>query len=564
MANTHTSLSSLFTDIADAIREKTGDAGTIVADEFPYYIRDYLQKAPQKPYLTFKSPNSFSISTTKGWNGVMEYSTDASTWAEWDGSEISSSWINGAYKLFFRGTGNAKVTGDVSGNYKWSISGADVLCEGNIENLLDYAIVEDGNHPTMANFCYSNMFYGCTSLTKAPDLPATTLTIDCYSSMFYGCTSLTKAPDIPATTLTDHCYQKMFQNCTSLTQAPDLPATTLATYCYQYMFSGCTSLTQAPDLPATTLANNCYQYMFSGCAKIKLSSTQTGEYTVAYRIPSSGTGTTAPSALSNMFKSTGGTFTGTPEINTTYYLSVPDTEKPYLKFISPNEFFIGAYNQGKTWDGTLEYSTDKITWTEWDGTSDMNAAASNGEYVLYLRGTGNSKIGDCFYSEGTDVRCIGNIENILDYTVVSEGGHPTMGENCFAGLFDESNTPTNWLIQAPELIADKLSVGCYMSMFLSCKKLTAIPSLPAHGDGTIEGDEMPGNCYSYMFSGCTSIKLSETNTGEYTQEYRIPATGTYGSGLNCMDDMFKGTGGTFTGTPSINTTYYLSNTNEIV
>ena len=87
------------------------------------------------------------------------------------------------------------------------------------------------------------------------------------------------------------------------------------------MFSGCTSLTQAPSLTATMLATYCYHYMFEGCTSLKLSSTQTGEYTVAYRIPSSGTGTTATGALSNMFKSTGGTFTGTPEINTTYYLS---------------------------------------------------------------------------------------------------------------------------------------------------------------------------------------------------------------------------------------------------
>ena len=33
---------------------------------------------------------------------------------------------------------------------------------------------------------------------------------------------------------------------------------------------------------------------------------------------------TASNALTNMFFSTGGTFTGTPEINTTYYLSSDD------------------------------------------------------------------------------------------------------------------------------------------------------------------------------------------------------------------------------------------------
>ena len=61
--------------------------------------------------------------------------------------------------------------------------------------------------------------------------------------------------------------------------------------------------------------------MFSGCTNLKLSSTKTNEYMQEYRIPSSGNGVTASSALSGMFINTGGTFTGTPSIDTTYYLS---------------------------------------------------------------------------------------------------------------------------------------------------------------------------------------------------------------------------------------------------
>ena len=61
--------------------------------------------------------------------------------------------------------------------------------------------------------------------------------------------------------------------------------------------------------------------MFRRCANLKLSSTKTDEYTQEYRIPSSGDGITATTAFNDMFTSTGGTFTGTPEINTTYYLS---------------------------------------------------------------------------------------------------------------------------------------------------------------------------------------------------------------------------------------------------
>ena len=117
---------------------------------------------------------------------------------------------------------------------------------------------------TLAVNCYVRMFEGCTSLTKAPELPATTLSDGCYGNMFNGCRSLTKAPELPATTLAYYCYREMFKGCTSLTKAPRLPATTLAEYCCYHMFDGCTSLTEAHELPATTLVPNCYEFMFNG------------------------------------------------------------------------------------------------------------------------------------------------------------------------------------------------------------------------------------------------------------------------------------------------------------
>ena len=122
---------------------------------------------------------------------------------------------------------------------------------------------------TLASSCYNTMFGGCSSLTQAPALPATTLASSCYSFMFSRCTGLTQAPALPATTLAPRCYQYMFKDCTGLTQAPALPATTLADFCYGYMFYGCKALTQAPALPAATLANNCYSNMFYGCTALK-------------------------------------------------------------------------------------------------------------------------------------------------------------------------------------------------------------------------------------------------------------------------------------------------------
>ena len=121
---------------------------------------------------------------------------------------------------------------------------------------------------TLTTSCYYSMFANCKSLVNAPELPATVLTTSCYAHMFNGCSSLTSAPELPATTLAKYCYGAMFNGCSSLTSAPELPATILADYCYQYMFYGCTSLINAPILPVTTLANYCYYYMFQGCSSL--------------------------------------------------------------------------------------------------------------------------------------------------------------------------------------------------------------------------------------------------------------------------------------------------------
>jgi hypothetical protein len=109
-----------------------------------------------------------------------------------------------------------------------------IAASGNIQSMLNYST-------SCIPYCYYNMFYNCTSLTSAPELPATTLATECYQFMFQGC-SLTTAPELPATNLAAGCYDSMFYRCTNLTVAPTLPATTLATECYQFMFNGCTSL----------------------------------------------------------------------------------------------------------------------------------------------------------------------------------------------------------------------------------------------------------------------------------------------------------------------------------
>ena len=241
--------------------------------------------------LKFSSDEPFILSVDNpGWNGTLEYTLDeGNTWTTWNGSELSGT---ATQPIYLRGTGNNRITGTFSAaSHIWTFTGK--YCTGNIDTLLDYQTVINGQHPTLNDFCYRYMFQNCTSLIVAPSLPAITLTQGCYANMFQGCTSLTTALSLPATILAVGCYANMFQ--------------------------GCTSLIIVPELPATTLVDNCYRSMFTDCTLLKLSATQTPEYPYPYRIPTLDTGTIESGALTDMFTNTGGTFTGTPTINTTYY-----------------------------------------------------------------------------------------------------------------------------------------------------------------------------------------------------------------------------------------------------
>ncbi len=275
--------------------------GGVTVKNSGQYVWEKYEVAPN-PYLSFIGNEDFTLNVyggSKGWDGTIEYSTDALTWNTWEDSATISSYNN---VLYLRGIGNTKMSANSMPVYSFKFTGTDTLkiaCEGNIENLLDYETVSAGGHPTMAEYCYNNLFGNCKYLTIAPELPATKLSNYCYQNMFKGCTSLTIAPELPATVMYNSCYSNMFKNCTLLTTIPSLPATDLV---------------------------NSYTSMFNGCTNIKLSTEQIGEYQTPYRIPTSGTGVErGTNSLTDMFANTGGTFVGTPEINTTYYLSTSNT-----------------------------------------------------------------------------------------------------------------------------------------------------------------------------------------------------------------------------------------------
>ena len=221
----------------------------------------------ENPYLTFSSETDFTLSVynqNKGWNGVIEYSTNALDWAVWNAETISS--VNG--KLYVRGLGNTRIGMNTLNYNNWILNGTDIHCYGNIETLLDYKAVQNNIHPPMGAYCFGYLFAKNDSLITPPSLPSTQLSRGCYYAMF----------------------------------------------------SWCSNLTTLPLLPATNLAEGCYSYMFNYCSKIAISETQTSTYNKPYRIPLVGNGTATGDVATGMFTQTT-TNLGTPEINTTYYTS---------------------------------------------------------------------------------------------------------------------------------------------------------------------------------------------------------------------------------------------------
>ena len=177
-------------------------------------------------------------------NPDMQYSTDeGATWNKWNANDtIILSTIG--YKVYVRGNnpnGLSHVPGasslddlSVLDCTYFKMTGS-IAASGSVMSLID----GEGNStviPSGSEGCFCSLFRYCSSLTKAPELPATTLAEGCYHAMFFG-SGLTEIPELPAMELAEYCYGSMFGSCYKLTKKPILPATRMVTNCYVAMFA---------------------------------------------------------------------------------------------------------------------------------------------------------------------------------------------------------------------------------------------------------------------------------------------------------------------------------------
>ena len=529
--------------------------------------------------ITFTGETSdFTLKASyKEWNGTVEYSTDHNTWTVWDGTAVSSV----DKKLYLRGSGN--TTFRTSSGARFVLS-ARAACSGNIQTLLQY-----NNPPTSipTTYCYANMFNGCSNLTQAPELsattltdycyyymfrncanlaqspelPATTLASNCYYGMFYFCTSLTKASEILATTLASNCCREMFAGCESLTRAPELPATKLASGCYQEMFGYCSSLTRAPELPATTLETYCYYRMFYACSSLKISSTQSSEYSTAWRIPSSGTiSSTSTSWNTDMLTSTGGTFKSNPSINTTYYGAWSLVETYNISYnltnctgasTNPTTIDEGTTvtlsftsNDGYSFPDTITVSgVESYTWDKSTGTLTLTNATGDVSItitciVAYPKINSFTYFGKQINNiNGKPIRYVHNMGNTYEMVYVMQLATPqNVTANGTTVSWDEVENATSY-----EIFADGTSIGTVEGTTQDASYIVTIDdvtndeynyiqiSVTCNGEQISSGDSVAKNAqihitYSASFA---SVTIGLVINGEVVNEVWSPAIGEY-------------------------------------
>ncbi|MBR0039236.1 MAG: leucine-rich repeat protein [Lachnospiraceae bacterium] len=218
--------------------------------------RKKIAGAQSREFLCFTAKAdgvTISLSNVSSLGANIGKSSDGVSFTSWNGSAVT---LSSGDKLYVWNKGDTLSNSTTQAQF--SITGGNVEASGDAASMINFGEAKP--------YCFFKMFYDQTNLTSLPEVSLTNTADFCYDQMFYGCTGAKTGPSsLPAENIATRAYEGMFQRCSQLETVPFILAKSVGDYGCNYMFANCTALKVAPELPATTLNNSCYNKMFFEC-----------------------------------------------------------------------------------------------------------------------------------------------------------------------------------------------------------------------------------------------------------------------------------------------------------
>ena len=280
------------------------------------------------------------------------------------------------------------------------------------------------------------------------------------------------------------------------------------------------------------------------------------------------------------------------ELTEVFYdgVKVWDNIKPVTEFwIKPSANAYVGFSIGGSWEDPgvskpIEYSFDRETWTStnvqtlYNEGTPSNFISVNANQKIYWRSNNkiplgggewsryvfsvldSTKTNEIEYDIGGMYNSLYNYEldkssdrysscRVFWNTLVVDASECVLPYSQYVGerLFEGCTH----LIYAPQIEKPKLQtfLPCLDETFAGCTSLITIPQFSGLYSAT-------GFDWG-LFTGCTALKFSETQTAECPNAYRIPNEGTWeDQNFTYMSGAFSNTSGTYTGDLYLGTTYY--------
>ena len=185
----------------------------------------------------------------------LSWSKDGETWQVYDLTSTGNISLNAGESVQFKATTSNARMGDRWNRYhKFVVPTGEVSASGSLMSLLGPNIADQA---TSAQSCFDRLFTTCAGLKDASQLKLPHRRVagsdgntggGC-ASIFYNCTALTAAPELPLIEGgINSGWKELFAGCTGLSSVqPVISCYAGGENMFKLMFSGCTNLTAGPE-----------------------------------------------------------------------------------------------------------------------------------------------------------------------------------------------------------------------------------------------------------------------------------------------------------------------------